>query len=234
MVANLMIIASDLEGTLTTGETWRGVGKYVSQHGRRWAYRRYLATHLPTAVLAKAGLINRSRERYRWVIDMAHLLKGYSAAQLAEMGEWVVANEMWPQRRQAVIDELLAHARNGAQIALVSGTYQPILDAFARRMMAELQDGPAIVPIASPLAMQDDRATGELDGPLNVEQAKVARVQAWLRRAGLEAAGIDMMYGDTPGDLQMMELCRAPVCVHPSPPLRQIALARGWRILEAG
>ncbi len=233
-----MIIASDLEGTLTTGETWRGVGKYVSQHGRKWIYRRYLATHLPTAVLAKAGLVNRTRERYRWVIDMAQLLQGYSATQLAEMGEWVAQHEMWPQRRQAVIGELLAHARNGAQIVLVSGTYQPILDAFARRMVAELGNNAAIVApivaIASPLAMKDGLATGTLDGPLNVEQAKVARVQAWLQRAAAGTAAIDMMYGDTLGDLQMMELCRAPVCVHPNAALRRIALARGWRILETG
>ncbi len=227
-----MIIASDLEGTLTTGETWRGVGKFVSHNGRKWAYRRYLATHLPTAVLAKAGLVNRARERSRWVIDMAQLLKGYSAAQLAEMGEWVAQHEMWPQRRQAVIDELLAHARNGAQIALVSGTYQPILDAFARRMMEDAPNTPAIVAIASPLAMKDGRATGKLDGPLNVEQAKVDRLQAWLQRAAGGATTIDMMYGDTLGDLQMMELCRAPVCVHPNAALRRIALARGWRILE--
>lgn len=230
--ARTMIIASDLEGTLTTGETWRGVGRFVSQRGRKQLYRRYLATHLPTALLAKAGLVNRSRERYRWVIDMAQLLKGYSAAELAELGEWVVAHEMWPQRRQAVIDELLAHARNGAQIALVSGTYQPILDALARRMMEYAPNTPAIVAIASPLEMKDGLATGNLAGPLNVEQAKVDRTRAWLRQIDAEAAGLDAMYGDTLGDLQMMELCRAPVCVHPSAPLRRIALARGWRVLE--
>jgi len=227
-----MIIASDLEGTLTTGETWRGVGRFVSLKGRAWAYRRYLATHLPTAVLAKAGLINRARERYRWVIDMARLLKGYSAAQLADMGEWVAQHEMWPQRRQAVIDELLTHARNGAQIALVSGTYQPILDAFARRLTAQAPDAPAIVAIASPLQLREGLATGNLDGSLNVEQTKVDRVQAWLRQTRADDAVVDMMYGDTLGDLQMMELCRAPVCVHPNAPLRRIALARGWRILE--
>ncbi|MGQ9905006.1 MAG: HAD family hydrolase [Anaerolineae bacterium] len=228
-----MIIASDLEGTLTTGETWRGVGKFVSQNGRKWAYRRYLATHLPTAVLAKAGLINRTRERYRWVIDMAELVKGYSTEQLTEMGTWVAQYEMWPKRRQAVIDEVLTHARNGAQIVLLSGTYQPILDAFAQCLMREAPGILPIVAIASPLEVKDGLATGKLDGPLNVEQAKADRAQAWLRGAHADTAGIDMMYGDTLGDLQMMELSRTPVCVYPSAALRRIALARGWRILEA-
>ena len=228
-----MIIASDLEGTLTTGETWRGVGRFVSQNGRKWAYRRYLTTHLPTAILAKAGLVNRAGERYRWVIDMVELVKGYSAAQLAEMGAWVAQHEMWPKRRQAVIDEVLTRARDGAQIVLLSGTYQPILDAFAQCLMREAPGILPIVAIASPLEMKDGLATGKLDGPLNVEQAKADRAQTWLRGAHADAAGIDMMYGDTLGDLQMMEMCRAPVCVHPNAALRQIALARGWRILEA-
>lgn len=27
-------VASDLEGTLTAGETWRGVGRYLKRNGR--------------------------------------------------------------------------------------------------------------------------------------------------------------------------------------------------------
>ena len=232
-----MIIASDLEGTLTTGETWRGVGNYVSLHGRAWAYRRYLAAHLPTAVLARAGLINRTRERYRWVIDMAPLLKDRSESELADMGAWVVEHEMWPKRRQNVIAELRDHAAHGGRIVLVSGTYQPIIDAFARRLASEMSDTSEVSDIwgiASPLQLANGRATGLLDGPLNVEQTKVHRVQAWLKESGAGNEAIDMMYGDTLGDLQMMELCRTPVCVCPNPALRRIAQTRGWRILDAG
>lgn len=221
-----MIIASDLEGTLTTGETWRGVGRYASSHGRAWAYRRFLATHLPRVPLVKLGLLNRSRERYRWVEDMPATLKDYTPGQLTEMGEWVVDKEMWPQRRRAVIDELLGLLRGGDfRLVLVSGTFQPILDAFARRL------GPGVSAIASPLETREGRATGRLGGPLNVEQAKVDRVLAWLAGSGAAEAAIDRMYGDTLGDLPMLEMCRQPVCVCPNPALRRIAEERGWRIM---
>lgn len=219
-----MIIASDLEGTLTTGETWRGVGHYAAQHGRAWAYQRYLATHLPRVPFAKLGLLDRRLERYRWVEDLPALLKGYTADQLDGMAEWVVDREMWPKRRAPVIDELAQHQRNGADIVLVSGTFQPILEAFARRMNA--------AAVATPLELKDGVSTGRLGGPLNVEQAKADRIEVWLAAHHPAGARIDMMYGDTLGDLQMMEMCRTPVCVWPNPALREIAQQRGWRIVD--
>ncbi len=219
-----MIIASDLEGTLTTGETWRGVGHYAAQHGRAWAYRRYLAAHLPRVPFAKLGLLDRRLERYRWVENLPALLTGYNADQLAGMAEWVVENEMWPKRRAPVIDELTEHQRTGADIVLVSGTLQPILEAFARRLNA--------AAIATPLEVKDGVSTGRLGGPLNVEQAKVERMKAWLAANHPAGAAIDRMYGDTLGDLQMMEMCREPVCVCPNPALREIAVQRSWRIVD--
>jgi phosphoserine phosphatase len=140
------------------------------------------------------------------------------------MAEWVVEQEMWPLRRQAVIDELAALRRDGARLVLVSGTFQPILDAFARRLDA--------AAVATPLEVRDGLATGRLAGPLNVEQAKVDRVRAWLKVNGADGAGIDRMYGDTLGDLHMLEMCRAPVCVCPNPALRRIAQQRDWRVFD--
>jgi len=88
--------------------------------------------------------------------------------------------------------------------------------------------------VATPLEVRDGRATGRLAGPLNVEQAKVERVQVWLKANGADGAGIERMYGDTLGDLAMLEKCRTPVCVCPNPSLREIARQRGWRIFDAG
>ncbi|HEY8649171.1 MAG TPA: hypothetical protein VIM50_07300 [Candidatus Limnocylindria bacterium] len=52
-----MIVAADLEGTLTTGETWKGIGRYLSASGQRSAYRMFFLTHLPGALLVKAHLL---------------------------------------------------------------------------------------------------------------------------------------------------------------------------------
>ncbi len=39
-------------------------------------------------------------------------------------------------------------------------------------------------------------------------------------------------YGDTRSDIPMLSLAQEAVAVYPDPQLRQVALDRGWRILE--
>ncbi len=46
-----MIVAADVDGTLTSGETWRAVGRYLAEHGRARAYRAFFLTPLPGALL---------------------------------------------------------------------------------------------------------------------------------------------------------------------------------------
>ncbi len=215
-----MIIASDLEGTLTTGETWKGIGKYLAQHGRSMAYRGFYLAHFPGAMLSKLGITSRQSFRDRWIADLPRLLKGYSAAQWNSVAEWVVEHELWPNRRAAVLDEIAGHRQNGYRLVLASGTYQPILDAFAHRLGAEA--------IGTPLELANDRATGRLAGSINNAEAKAGRLRAFL--AGSLP---DIAYGDTAADLPMLTLSKTPVAVYPDAQLRQAASERGWRIIES-
>lgn len=212
------MIASDLEGTLTTGETWRGLGRYVVEVlGRRVSYALFLVTHYPVAYMAKYGLIDRQGFKDRWIVDLAGFLRGLSLEELAHMARWVVDNELWPERRVHVLAELDAHRGAGKRVVLTSGTYQPILDEFASRIGAEA--------IGTPLEMKDGDATGRIlrnnTGPVKAERL----------RQRLGDGALEIAYGDSDGDLPMLEIARAPVAVHPEPPLRAVALARGWRIV---
>ena len=83
---------------------------------------------------------------------------------------------------------------------LVSGTYQPVLEVFARRIDAEA--------IGTPLELRDGRATGRLAGPVNNDGVKVASLRPLLGDATLVAA-----YGDTPADVPMLELSAAATVV---------------------
>ncbi len=214
-----MIIATDLEGTLTTGETWRGIGKYLAQHGRAMTYRTFFLTHLPGALLSKLGLISKQRFRDRWIADLPRLLRGYTVAQWNDVAEWVVEHELWPQRRVTLIDEIMSHRQDGYRLVLVSGTYQPVLDAFARRLDAEA--------VGTPLELANDRATGRLAGAINNAEAKAGRLRAFL--AGSLP---DIAYGDTAADLPMLGLSKIPVAVYPDAQLRKAASKGGWRIIE--
>ncbi len=215
----MSIVAADVEGTLTTGETWRGVGRYLSEHGRGLAYRVFFLTHMPALVLAVARVLPRQSFRDRWMIDLARFFRGATEPELHAMAEWVVERELWPLRRAPLIAELEEHARRGADLVLSSATYQPILEVFARRLGARA--------VGTPFEVVDGRATGRLEGPVNSGHAKAERLAA-----ATAARPIAVAYGDTAADVPMLERSLEAIAVHPDARLRAFAEQRGWRIWE--
>ncbi len=216
----MSVVVSDLEGTLTTGETWRVVGDYLKAHGRAARYRLFFYTHLPGAMAARSGLINAQRYRERWFEDMTTLLAGFSWSQIDELAVRI-ADELWRARRANVIAELERRRNGGARILIASGTYSQAAEAFAGRIGA--------VAIGTDLEF-DARgyATGRLCGVVSTGETKAARVREWLRGDELVAA-----YGDTEGDIPMLSMAAQPVAVCPDARLLSKARASGWRIIEA-
>ncbi len=218
-------VVADLEGTCTTGETWRAVGGWLTANGRRGRYRRFLAPRLAALPLARLGLVSRQGFRDRWIRDLARLLDGLAPDDVARVAEEVVDEHLWPGRRVAVIAELEAVAAAGARVAIASGTYQPVLDAFITR----LKVGPAgrVTGLGTPLEIVAGRTTGRLSAPIGTGRRKADRVRAWSDGAPLVAA-----YGDSLADVPLLEMAGEPVAVAPDADLRPLAVARGWRILD--
>lgn len=212
-------VVSDLEGTLSTGETWKAVGRYLVAHGRRLRYMAFFAVHLPGALLAKAGLVDLYRFQAQWMTALARLLRGMTETELAQMAEEVVECDLWPGRRTEVLAELQEHLKTGHRVVITSGSYLPVVLAFARRVGAEA--------MGSALEVRQGRLTGRLTAGINTGAIKTARLEAELAGETFEAA-----YGDSIGDLGMLQMSRGPVAVHPDPPLRRRAAAHGWRVLE--
>lgn len=220
------VVATDLEGTCTAGETWRGVGRWLAAHGRGGRYRRFLVPRVAAIPLVRLGLVERQAFRNRWIRDLVRLLDGLSAAEVAALAEEVVETELWPKRRGAVLDELAAAASGGARVVIATGTYEPVLAAFAAR----LPGGPAgpVGGLGTPLEIRDGRTTGRTAGPIGTGELKAARVRAFAGGARVVAA-----YGDSLADVPLLELADEAVAVAPDEELRPVALARGWRILDA-
>ena len=84
------IVVSDMDGTLTTAETWRGVHQWIRANYPSPAASRFITVRLPLVFLARSGLMNKERFRARWLEDQTKLLHGLPADQLAVMVEWVV------------------------------------------------------------------------------------------------------------------------------------------------
>ncbi|HSL98433.1 MAG TPA: haloacid dehalogenase-like hydrolase [Candidatus Deferrimicrobiaceae bacterium] len=221
------IIVSDMDGTLSTAETWRGVHTWILANHPSPAARRFLPLRLPMVAIVRLGLRDREAFRARWQHDHARLLRGVPATELDEMGEWIVESLLWPSRRQAAVDALAAAVREAravdprTEVILATGAYEPIGRAFASRIGAD-------VTLATPLDVRDGVATGGLAKPVQsgVEKADSVRTLA----AGGE---ILVAFGDTSADVPLLALARRPIAVAPDPALRRVAEQRGWEILES-
>jgi HAD superfamily phosphoserine phosphatase-like hydrolase len=215
------VVAADLEGTLTRGQTWKGIGRYLTTHGYRLNYRLFYFKHLPGAILARRGWVDWSIFSGRWITDLLRLFKGFSEAQFTEMVEWVLDNETWGQRREDVVAELEKLRGQGHRLVIVSGAYQPVVEAFAKRL------GGASA-IGTPLEVVNGKLTGRLAEAMNTGESKVHKLRDFLGGMPLIAA-----YGDTLPDVSMLEMSQSPVAVYPDEGLRAAAHTRGWRILES-
>ena len=215
----MSLIVSDLEGTLSTGSSWRGLRSYFRKQFNAGAYDRFFLKWIPIFPLVQLGIMNRRDVMSRWMQDEISLFSGASYQEFNEMAEWVVEHIMWPNRREDVLREIKFFQLRGAQIAIVSSAYQPIVEAFARRIDA--------TPIGSPIIFQG----GVLEGvslPINSYEYKQKNIYALFNDVEIISA-----YGDTISDMPMMEMSAEPVAVYPNKNLRKIAESRNWRILDA-
>jgi HAD superfamily phosphoserine phosphatase-like hydrolase len=211
------VIVTDLEGTLTTGSSWRGFRRYFKQHYSALTYNLFFARFLPRFPLMKLGLLNRQKTMTAWLQAEISLMQGMPASEVNAMAEWVVFNEMWPKCRSDVLFELEKKRLFGIQIIVVSGAYQPIVEAFARKIDARA--------IGTQLIYEDGKLNG-IELPVNSYQHKVENI-----RARYPDSRIDAAYGDTLSDLPMLEMSEQPVAVCPDAKLLRVAEERGWRMM---
>lgn len=213
-------VASDLEGTITAGETWRGMRDYLVENGYARRYRRFYLSRLPGLFLFRIGRTNIPAFKESWLLGLLKLFEGFTREEMDLMAKFVALETLWPSRRESVLQELQRHQSNGRSVVIVTGQFEPILTNFGRQM-GEFN------LIGTPLAYENGRFTGQTAAPLNVGPNKVAQLQPYLTDGKLAAA-----YGDTVSDIPMLELALEPVAVHPDEILRETAVNRGWRILD--
>ncbi|MBT3391567.1 MAG: HAD-IB family phosphatase [Chloroflexi bacterium] len=214
------IIVTDLEGTLTTGSSWRGFRSYFKQNYSALAYNLFFARFLLRFPLMKLGLLNHQKTMSAWMKAEIRLMQGNPITEINAMAESVIYQEMWPKRRPDVLLELEKKRLAGAQIVIVSTAYQPIVEAFARKIEARA--------IGTQLVCEN----GKLDGielPVNSYHHKAENILIRYPDAHIVAA-----YGDTLSDLPMMETSQQPVAVYPDAKLLNVAGERGWRIMPSG
>ena len=136
--------------------------------------------------------------------------------KLADASEWVVEHDLWKKRRVDVVNRLIEHRQQGAQVVIASSVVEPFIEPFARRIGARA--------IGTPVEVVNGRV--RLVGDLVTNEKKSEQV---LRRLGVQR--VDVAYGDTVLDIPMLEKSDHPVAVYPDERLMAVALERGWEII---
>jgi HAD superfamily hydrolase (TIGR01490 family) len=133
--------------------------------------------------------------------------------------------------KPAIREEALAlvgrHRDAGDELVIVTATNEfvtrPIAQAFgvSELIAVELARGP------------DGWFTGEIAGVPSLRAGKVERVAQWLAARGLDWSAVDAtFYSDSINDLPLLERVNHPVATNAEQALREIAVRRGWRILD--
>jgi HAD superfamily phosphoserine phosphatase-like hydrolase len=215
-----VIVASDLEGTISFGETWRGMKAYLEAHGRARDFSKFRTGKLPQFALHRLGLMSKRDFQNAWITSFMSLFAGHSSTEFRQIATWTVEHEILPKVRSEVLQELETAKASGARVILASGTYQPVLEVFAARFGFEA--------VGTPLEIKAGKLTGRIVGAVNVGEEKLERLRAVLGGETLTRA-----YGDTPSDIPMLEAATEVVIASGDAKLEKIARARGWRIIRA-
>jgi phosphoserine phosphatase len=211
-----MIVVSDMMGTLTTGAPFLGVVDWVKHNRSKSRANWIMASVMPAYMLAKTGIIDWQAWGQRLMIKSLEYIDSADDKKLQQVAEWVVEHNFWVKRRQDVIDRLVKHREQGAQVHIASSVFEPFIEPFARRIGAQV--------IGTPVEIVNGKA--QMVGELVADEKKIERV---LSRLGVER--VDFAYGDTVLDVPLLEHADHPVAVYPDTKLKAIALERGWEII---
>lgn len=186
-----VIAAFDVDGTLTTRDS---VVPFLGRFARRPSRWKGVIVALPGLV---AALAKRDRDLLRERATAA-LLTGIEVADLeheaAALAEIVIADRLRPDTTA----RLRWHVDQGHRVVLVSASYEVYLRHLVDHLGAE-------VALATRLQAVDGRLTGRLDGVNCRGPEKVARLDGWMTKQGLDRSDIELWaYGDSAGDAELL------------------------------
>ena len=220
-----MAVVSDLEGTLTTGETWRALGREAARRIGRVRYLAFALRRLPRMAWVLAGHGSKRAFQDEWLEGLARCFAGVDETEFEAAAVRAVDAELWPKRRHDVIAALRVHLASGEPLVIASGSLQPLVTAFALRLGEATGHG--VQALGTPLERVGGRLTGRIAGRICAGEEKARRVHELLGSERLAVA-----YGDTGADVPLLLLADAPVAAYPDETLRRTAAELGWAVLD--
>ncbi len=209
----------DLDNTLLSTDSDHAWGEFLLEQGAvdpvayREANDRFLADY-------EAGTLDMQA-----FLEVAlRPLAEHSPEQLAAWHQQFMASKIEPHILHKGEELVARHRTRGDTLMIVTATNRFITGPIAERLgIDEL--------IAVEPEMVDGRYTGRASGIPSYREGKVERLEQWLADSDLTLDG-SWFYSDSHNDLPLLEKVDHPVAVDPDPTLREVAEARGWKIIS--
>lgn len=154
-------------------------------------------------------------------------IRSRGAQAAARAHEAFMREVIFPAIKPQALELVQSHRNAGDELVIVTATNEfitrPIADAFGvdHLIAVELERDPS------------GWFTGEIQGIASFRGGKVDRVGQWLAQRGLGWSDVSStFYSDSTNDLPLLEKVDTAVATNPAPALREIAQARGWRVLD--
>ncbi len=129
--------------------------------------------------------------------------------------------------KPAALTLLATHRRAGDHLVIITATNEFVTRPIADRL--GVQDLVAVELVQDATGW----ITGEIKGTPSFGPGKVTRMTQWLAERHLGWTDVECtFYSDSINDLPLLERVQHPVATNPDARLREIALTRGWRILD--
>lgn len=184
-----VVAAFDLDGTITDRDclipfTIDAVGRWALLHA------------IGRQILMHPRSLTRRDEMKR---TMSSTLRGRPLDEIDAIARRFVDQRAIRWFRPDTIDRLEQHRAAGHHLVIVSASY----DVYVRHIATRLGTS----AVATRLASDNGRLTGELDGPNCRGAEKVTRLEQWLRDAlNLSLDEVELhAYGDSSGDTALLE-----------------------------
>lgn len=214
----------DMDKTITRWPTWTPFLCYAALMGAPWR----LAL-LPVAGLLALAYLARAIDRARlkeWT--QAVMLGGStSRARLQRLAErfagLVVSRGIYKEARA----QMAADRAAGCRIIMATASYH----FYAAEIGARL--GMDDVIATQSMAAGPDRIIARIDGENCYGAAKLRMITDWLRANRLARGKVHArFYSDHVSDAPSLEWADEAIVVNPHPPLRSLAKARGWQVVD--
>ena len=193
---------------------------------RRAPWRLLLLPVVAASMIAYAvKLIDRARLKEinhhlllgskRHPAELKPLVESFAAATLA--------NNVRPGARDAIARD----KADGRHVVMATASYR-----FYAREIAERLGFDECIGTNSILGL-DERVHAKIDGQNCYGPAKLAMVEEWLAKSGLERGHV-RFYSDHASDAPVFEWADEAVAVNPHDKLARLAQSRGWRVEDWG